>query len=116
MATHPSILAWKIPRTEEATVHRVAKSWVLSLHDSQQGALQPSTPGLLCLLVGRLGFTVALAEWDPRGQLALLTIPAPTGLSLAFPISELPLPSILDKLLPGFMRKTRHVPLELEGL
>ena len=77
MATHPSILAWKIPRTEEATVHRVPKSWVLSLHDSQQGALQPSTPGLLCLLVGRLGFTVALAEWDPRGQLALLTIPGP---------------------------------------
>ena len=30
MATHSSILAWRIPRTEEppwATVHRVAKNW-----------------------------------------------------------------------------------------
>ena len=30
MATHSSILAWRIPRTEEpgrATVHEVAKSW-----------------------------------------------------------------------------------------
>ena len=30
MATHSSILAWKIPQTEEpgrATVHTVAKSW-----------------------------------------------------------------------------------------
>ena len=77
MATHSSILAWKIPRTKEATVHGVAKSWVLSLHDSQQGALQPSPLGLLCLLAGRLGFTVALVEWDPRGELALLTIPGP---------------------------------------
>ena len=66
-----------------------------------------------------------LADWDSRWPLLSGTqgdsLPcwlslAPTGLSLAFPISELPLPSILDKLLPGFMRKTRHVPLELEGL
>ena len=31
MTTHSSILAWRIPRTEEsggrATVHRVTKSW-----------------------------------------------------------------------------------------
>ena len=27
MATHSSILAWRIPWTEESTVHRVAKSW-----------------------------------------------------------------------------------------
>ena len=26
MATHPSILAWRISRSEKATVHRVAKS------------------------------------------------------------------------------------------
>ena len=37
MATHSSILAWKIPRTERgawwATVHRAANSWtVLSEH------------------------------------------------------------------------------------
>ena len=32
MATHSSILAWKIPQTEEPvglhTVHRAAKSWI----------------------------------------------------------------------------------------
>ena len=27
MATHSSILAWRIPWTEEPTVHGVAKSW-----------------------------------------------------------------------------------------
>ena len=27
MVTHSSILAWRIPRTEKATVHGVAKSW-----------------------------------------------------------------------------------------
>ena len=38
MATHPSILAWRIPKTEkpQATVHRVAMSWKqlkrLSMH------------------------------------------------------------------------------------
>ena len=38
MATHPSILAWRIPKTEkpQATVHRVATSWTqlkrLSMH------------------------------------------------------------------------------------
>ena len=85
MATHSSILAWKIPRTEEATVHGVAKSWVLFLHDSQQRALQPRTPGLLCLLAGRLGFAVALAEWDPRGELALLTIPGPSRFVFGVP-------------------------------
>ena len=35
-ATHPSVLAWRIPWTEEATVHRVTKSWTrlkqLSMH------------------------------------------------------------------------------------
>ena len=31
--THPSILVWRIPWTEEPEVHRVAKSWTqLSLH------------------------------------------------------------------------------------
>ena len=28
MATHSSILAWRIPWTEEPTVHGVAKSWI----------------------------------------------------------------------------------------
>ena len=27
MATHSGILTWKIPWTEQATVHRVVKSW-----------------------------------------------------------------------------------------
>ena len=27
MATHSSILAWRIPWTEESTVHAVTKSW-----------------------------------------------------------------------------------------
>ena len=27
MATHPSIPAWRIPWTEEATVHGVTRSW-----------------------------------------------------------------------------------------
>ena len=27
MATHSSIPAWRIPWTEDATVHRVSKSW-----------------------------------------------------------------------------------------
>jgi len=27
MATHSSILAWRIPWTEEPTIHRVTKSW-----------------------------------------------------------------------------------------
>ena len=27
MVTHSSILAWEIPWTEDATVHRVSKSW-----------------------------------------------------------------------------------------
>ena len=29
MATHSNILAWRIPWTEEPTVHRVTRSWAL---------------------------------------------------------------------------------------
>lgn len=34
-------------------------------------------------LAGRLGFPAALAEWDPRGEVALLTSLAPRDLSLS---------------------------------
>ena len=40
MATHSSILAWKIPWTEEPIVHGVAKSWTQLSKNSNSNLLR----------------------------------------------------------------------------
>ena len=70
MATHSSILAWRIPWTEEpawwATVHGVSKSWTrLSTYSTLWGPACPASPGTSLVLTLQVPHPQNLLLWYP---------------------------------------------------
>ena len=105
MATHSSILAWRIPRTEEsewATIHQVAKSWT-RLSDSTSLHFTYITLKYNLLPTLWLSFSLWVKTLSRSRQLVYKLAPWDTGLHVSFPVEKDCEPALNMFLVPVYL-------------